>query len=213
MKKIILVLLGLFVTINVKAVNCSKEELDNLVELANNIEIKYTYKIENDSESDYTGVAYFIDILNMNEDLQFRYDKYTPVSESQLKEYTYREGDKLKVSIYSYTKDYCTNDLLRTITIDFPYYNLYYQNNKEKCSNYPDFKYCKEFMNIGNISFSEIDSLFDEYINGNNNKKEDNKNNLLFNGYYYIGMVVLIIILFVYIFYVLRKRKKDDLKK
>lgn len=205
-KYLIVFIIISFISINVKAVNCSTDELNNLKELANNVEIIYDYQIEEDKENKQIDVYYTIQVLNMNEDLQFRFDKKTPTTVSEITNNSYREGEKLTVSLYSYTEESCTNDLLRTLEVDFPYYNSYYYYNKDKCNTNPNFKYCQEFMYTYDKTFDEIDKLFNDYLNGDssNNINNNTENNYLI----YIAISAIFVVLITVIIIIIIKRKK-----
>ena len=122
------------------------------------------------------------------------------------------EGSKLKFSIYSYTTNKCTDNLLKTITIELPYYNDYYYYNKNKCLEHQNFTYCKEFLDTSDITFSEIDKLYDDYL------KEDNIVNKITKSdkfiYIISGIRILAIVSIVIIVIKNNKNKrnkKDDL--
>ena len=209
--KYLLILIISISFINVKAVSkCSTDEMNNLKELASNMEFKTSYDYFTD-ENGIELVKYTLKVSNMNDNLKILYREnssyeFRQVSVSELENYTFMDGLKLEFKIYSYTANLCTNELLRTVKIDLPKYNYYYSINKEKCSKYPEFKYCKEFMNIDNIDVTTIDKLFSEYINENGTivDKIDNNKTL----YIIIGSV-LVVGLGVGIYFVFSKRKRN----
>lgn len=67
-------------------------------------------------------------------------------------------------------------------------YNRYYHGNKEKCSLYPNFKYCKEFLDTSEIETSTIEQSFEKYINDLNGNIINNKSNLKYIIYIAIGV-------------------------
>lgn len=203
-----------FIVINVNALeDCTSSEMKRLTELANNVKIDYSYTIE---ESDYQDVLliYDIKIHNLNDDLKIYYqvennsDKIL-IDNNQPTLEGYGEGETLTFSIYAYTTNRCVNKRLRTITVKLPIYNDYYYINKDKCSEYPDFKYCKEFMDNKELTIEEIDIKFEEYIN--DLKKDEIKNHFKINYIYYgLGIIVLIVLVIVIIVLKRQKNKKKD---
>lgn len=203
-----------FIVINVNALeDCTSSEMERLTELANNVKIDYSYTIE---ESDYQDVLliYDIKIHNLNDDLKIYYqvennsDKIL-INNNQPTLEGYGEGETLTFSIYAYTTNRCVNKRLRTITVTLPVYNDYYYINKDKCSEYPDFKYCQEFMDNKELAIEEIDIKFEEYIN--DLKKDEIKNHFKMNYIYYgLGIIVLIVLIIVIIVLKRQKNKKKD---
>jgi len=209
----------IIICFNVKAENnCSKDELANLKELANNIEIKKSVHV--DSYDDEESVYYTIDIVNYNIDLLVSYkinDDIYFLYQNDMDEIVFYEGDNITFSVYSFTENSCTNDLLRTIKVKFDYYNLYYYHNKDKCANYSDFSYCKEYLDKEeDLDDSLIEEKFNNYIEGldiksdsqNANNENSENNNLMY--YVISGSVALLIIIIVIIIIVIRKRKKKE---
>lgn len=212
MKKVIylpLIMICLSI-INVKALEeCTTSELARLKELANNVRITYDYKIDvfEDDEDSFL-VNYDINIINTNEDLKISYqsnidDKVVMLKEGEETITGFYQGETLIFKVYAYTANKCVDKLLRIMTVNLPMYNRYYYFNKDTCREYPEFKYCKEFMDTQNLSFQTINEKFDEY------KKElaiKNVSNMLKNNFYYIIAGIVIIIAIV-LFFIIRKHK------
>lgn len=202
-------------TANVKAITeCTSEEMVRLNELANNVQVKSTNKIDivnEDLKSIYT--LYDIDIVNFDKDLKI---KYPSNSEYELIELTSKEtkiedlaeGGTLVLYIYSYTANLCTDRLLKTVKVKLPAYNDYYYFNKEKCEDNPDFKYSKEFIDEEK-SYYDIEDEFEEYL-----KKEESSNGLksISNNklYILIGGVAIVIITLITIIIIRNKRKAKE---
>lgn len=221
MKKVkyLLPLLLLFITINVKAIDkCTTEEMNRLKELANKIEIKTNFHIEkieedkNAGRSDYLDVFYTIDIINYDDDLRIFYksldDNKYELNIKDLNNIYFYENRKIQFQIYSYTKNLCTDELLRTISIDFPVYNRYYYYNKEKCQNNPEFEYCKEFYDSSNKTNDEIDKLYEESLN--KNVAENGPINAFTNNKIYFVIIPILVISIAVIYFIFRKKKKND---
>ena len=217
MKKIkyLLPMLLLFITINVKAIDkCTTEEMNRLNELAKNVQFKTDYEIievTKDSEDDVKGnfAQYKIQIINMNNDLKIAFresddDELIYVNPTEMEEYSFYGGRKIEFQIFSYTTNLCTDELLRTEKINLPAYNYFYAKNKEECKKYPEFKYCKEFLDDNNSkTYEEMNKEFKEYLNN-----EENVGSFLEHNYIYIIIGIVIIIIAVVLVFVLKKRKK-----
>ena len=207
---------------NVKAVDdCTTEEMNRLRELANKVEFKTNYEIkENEADkqagySDYIDVIYTIDVINYNDDLKIYYidldNKKNELEIKNLNNIYFYENNKIQFQIYSYTDNLCTDELLRTITIDFPVYSRYYHYNKEKCQNNQEFKYCKEFYDNGNKTTKEIEKLFEEFLNKDKNNNKLINSTVNYNIYIMIATVLILSALLIY--FIIKKIKKDnDLK-
>ena len=218
--KIILGIIIFMLLLNVKAFDikeCTTEEMNRLKELANQVDFAYEMKIYEDEELSQESVYYKIKVLNFNEDLKlkFKYSTssyYTEISLEQLNEVEFLNGDKLSFAIYSYTDNLCTDEILKTKAVNLPYYNMYYHVNKEKCSEYPEFKYCKENYNIRNLSFEEIDKLFDKYLEENNIEpsKDTPKDKSIFSPILIIIIALVIIVGVAVYFIVIKKKNKED---
>lgn len=221
MKKIkyILVLVIFCLTFNVKAIDqCTSEEMNRLRNLANQVEFKQEIFFDNLDEedngmTDEIMVSYKISMINYNDELDYYIktnndELFEKLDINELNNLYFYPGETLSIRIYSYTENSCTNDLLTTKTIKFNYYNDYYYFHKDKCKEYPEFKYCKEFIQMDK-EFEEIDKLFNEYIQKNDPSSTSNKfvdNNTII---YIISGVGLIILISVIIFIIKRKKQND----
>ncbi len=216
MKKVILsfvLILTVFTYKNVLAVEeCSTSKMTRLKELANNVQFKSSYEIDEELDEEYKNVDlyYSMEVLNFNDDLRIEYkreydDEYTSITSNEKKITGFLEGDKITFRIYSYTADLCTDEILKTTTVNLPYYNDYYYFNKDKCNGHDDFKYCKEFVSSSVPEFSEIDKEFNEYLNSNSILNVRNINNITW--YIVIG-IVLVFMIFGIIFTIKRKGKR-----
>lgn len=214
MKKLILMIIMFFTVTNVFAIdNCTNDEMKRLRELANNVKITYDYTLNEQKQIDGEYLIfprYKIKIDNLDNDLKiyFRVDYNGELEnvDEIVNDYVIQEGRKLNFYIYSYTNNLCTDELLKTINITFPYYNYYYYENKEKCQEYPDFKYCKEFMKVDD-DFSKIDKEFNQYIKS---LEPYSITNLNIKWYYFI-LPVLVILVIIVIINIIKKKKRDDL--
>lgn len=192
---------------------CTQSEMERLKELAKNVEFKPSYEISYvDDENKNVEVNYKIQIINFDSDLRIEYtSKYEEEDtlKSDTKEITnLADGDKFTFKIYSYTTNLCTDEILKTVTVDLPKVNDYYYFNKEKCDDNKDFKYCKEFMNTDDLDFEDIDKEFEEYLNPNIEELINKMDKKIF---IYIGIGVGVIVVGTIVIVCLKKKKKDDL--
>ena len=208
-----------FISLQVNAVqSCTDNEMERLRELAKNVNFQINSKIEEgneliDSETKkYIYNSYDIKIINFDSDLKIKY-KNEQIGENTLTSETTSinnldEDSEITFYIYSYTDNLCTDKILRTVKVDLPIYNVYYHTNKEKCEKYPDFKYCKKYLDVTTKDFSEIDKEFDEYIESNDTVNGDKTNR---NIYYIIGAVVAISLIVILLIFIKKKKKYEDL--
>ena len=225
MKKIkyLLVIVLFFICRNAYAIDdCSTSEMQRLKELANNVDIKYETKIEevmNQSVVEDILVSYSLKIANYNDDLRLYYKlgneekKLTTVQE--LESLIFYEGNNIQIQVYSWTNNLCTNEILRTITLKLPMYSRFYYLHKEECSKYPDFKYCKEFINSSSLNFDDdidkVEEAFNNYKKNNNVISVDD--DIKVNSYYLIGAGALLLMLLVISIIIIniKRRKKNDI--
>ncbi len=178
MKKVLYITFLIFISFsfkNVLAIDaCTSQEMSRLKELAGNVKFRATHEIAAiDEEFKEIDAVYTISVLNSNEDLKIYYKGYLEDNDEEGlieindKENGFAEGSKVKIYIYSHTINMCTDTLLKTVTVNLPKYNDYYYFNKDKCDANPDFKYCKEFMDVSDLDFSEIDKMYEDSLKGN----------------------------------------------
>lgn len=201
------------ITSNVYAIDeCSTKEMNRLKELANNVKINYNYEIQEKElyQDDYIAtINYTINFLNLNNELKVYYNNINGLTDiSSFDNTNLKEGAHLEFSIYSYTTNLCTNTLLKKITLDLPYYNNYYYKNKEKCLNYPDFKYCQEFMEVSEDDFFKIDQEFSQYIKDDSKKDLDKDNKKI---YIIISLIVIVFLILLVIIIIKKRNKKDEI--
>ena len=67
----------------------------------------------------------------------------------------------------------CSGKQIRTITISVPAYNSYSTNSY--CKAFPEFKYCKKFMDTSNLNINEFTKKFNDYITKQNQGNEESK--------------------------------------
>ncbi|MBQ8891454.1 MAG: hypothetical protein IJ068_01150 [Bacilli bacterium] len=195
-----------FTVLNVKAIDaCTSEEMSRLKELANNVEIKYDYELFDDEYEDDNGntvntenkfAQYKFTVLNTNDDLRIAYsignESEKKTTKEAIENEIFNEGDHLRFAIYARTKNLCIDKILRTVDIKLSYYNNWYSENEEKCEEYKEFKYCKQFLEK-NVDKDTIEKEFKKYSQDVNKEKRSKIWNNFVNNYLFkilIGIAV-----------------------
>ena len=228
MKKIYLFLILLFFSfINVYALEeCTTDKMKNLRELANNVEFKYEYEMFEfeDIEADTSGVMitdvkYRLKILNDSDDLEYILridDGDTEYTKEEFLQMEFVSGSKVKIIINAFTPNLCSGELLKVKTIEFPLYNMFYKTSE--CKNYPDFKYCQEFMDTSLVTNEKFQDELKKYINNDESSSKNNENNsnnnvsiLKNNSFYYVTGGILILVVIMMIIILLTKRRREDI--
>jgi len=207
MKRFLISLVVFFAFFNVKAIDCSEDELFRLKELADNIIIRYTYHFSDEN------VLFNLQLYNYSNDLKINYKEFNygqsinNISKSDLEMIKFNEGDRIELAIYPNYLG-CGNRELRIIEYELPIYNRYYHIHQDKCLEHSDFIYCQEFLDVSNLTFDEIDYLFDEYLN--KSEQSDDINKGIDFIYILIGTILILLILVViFIVIMIKKRKKS----
>ena len=223
--KYLIPILIMFIVVNVKAIDaCTPEEMNRLRELANNVQFKTEYELtdeEDDDNDEKTYIYYAARVINMNNDLKVLMKKSTDIEFQPVivNDYIYSQsndieyfvsGEKVTFKIYSHTTNLCTNELLKTVDVEFDYYNTWYYDNKENCKKYPDFKYCKEFMKTDK-SDEEIDKLFNEYKKDTKGESDSKILDFISNNKYVIIIVFAVIIIGLAVVIILKRNKKEKI--
>ena len=155
-KKILMILIIIFLSINVKAIvieDCTSEKMTKLKELANKIELRYTYELKNDDG--YIYPIFKVHASNLHEDLKaliiedfysMRYQEFKNDGQGNGSINGFKEGETVTVTMKAYTDDECSTRTVAVKQIKMPYYNRFY--DEEFCLTNPDFKYWVEFADI-----------------------------------------------------------------
>ena len=205
-----------FSAMNVFAINeCTKEEQSRLQELANNIKIQYDYRLREDiidGEVLEVEPIYKLKMLNSDADLRYEYKLANENEKKAIRDYEIGdlevyEGDVLDFYIYSYTNNLCTNQFIKKIRVVLPTYNLFYYYNKDRCLEYSDFKYCKEFLDTSNLDYEQIENDFNDYIEA---QKKENESNFFKDNLVYIIISILVLIIIAVVIIILRQKKKHE---
>ena len=167
MKRIFLICMMLF-TFNVYA-KCDSNELNRLKELAKKVE--FTYQYTGDKNNQYFDIT----ASNLHEDLKVLiikdyymddYQEFKYNSKKTFKLSKFENDSKVKITIKAFVPNECSGETVYTKTIDLPFYNSY--QNSNECLQYPDFKYCQEFLD-NSISKTTFDSALHDYIEDKEN--------------------------------------------
>ena len=209
MKKIILLII-MFIPSMVLArskTSCDYTLLSNLKNLASNVDITYTYRIDND-------IAFFdVSITNLNSDIYI-------VDNIKNKTYYYEDTNNDMVTINDYlsgnvsytiysNNNECLNEKLTVKYVNLPYYNKYYKY--VECTDLNEFKLCQKWVKYtGN--YSDFVSQVNQYRQnlkmdiGNEVKHDESFFTKLIHFYlnYYYLVLPMLILLIVGILYLIR---------
>ena len=157
---LIFIVLLLLLQINVKAETCSNDEFKRLKNLADKVEFTYDYEWETfyyDEENDdtYRRANFTITATNLNDQLKVmveenfllgKYKEFVNNGSGIGSLNNFWEGSKVKITIRAFTDNECAGKILKTATVNLPSLNLTYNNNIDVCNSYPNFKYCRQFL-------------------------------------------------------------------
>ena len=219
-KKILLVIILFILPINALGLTyggCDYSTVSKLKSLVTNINISYSYRIENNN-------AYFdITLNNLTPDIYF-YDQ------KNNKNYYYSDTNNGEITIKNYTsngstgtykfysaKDECYGIKLGSKYYKLPNYNAYYSS--KLCEGISNYSLCQKWTTI-NYSYEEVETLVNEYKKGINQEDITDDNityektflNKLLDFYvnYYYYLLIGIIVIFGLI--IIIKKRKDKIK-
>ena len=185
---VLLFLMGMMVTIGVKASTCSDERVLELSSLANNVNVSYqqydklvdefdseTFTEEDDSIVKSTYPAYYLTIYNLPDDLNasiIRNDTSKNVvvygKDKEEDGVVYVDtGYAAKVKLFTIkirsNDSNCKNEILKTVAVTTPMYNKFSTYNS--CQENPDFNLCQQFTttDYSDITNSQFVSKLNEY--------------------------------------------------
>lgn len=215
-KRIILFIFLLIYFINVDAV-CDNNRFNELKSIAEKVEFKYDYNIDNKSNINFTITA-----MNLNQEVKpliiknyytddYREFKYNSSKQSSLT--GFKEGENVKITFKAYTADDCASKTVLTKIIKLPYYNNFY--NSDSCKNNRRFKYCQSELSSYSISESLFNKELNNYLNNkdnnsnnDNSNNEDNKNKNSFHIDEYIGLIIIVFVILLLIILIIIKIKQ-----
>ena len=234
-KRILLFFALMFVSLaSVKASTCSDARILELSSLANNVNVgtekeyrvEQTYTDDNGETSEDMFPAFYLTIYNLTDDLNVSiyredtektiYAKYKDVDDDGILYVDAGYATIVKnfvVKIRSNDSS-CKNEVLKTVTVTTPMYNL--NSQYEACKNNSEFSMCKEFTTV---DYSDVSQ---ESFNAELNKykeekaKEEKRVNSIFyklakfiSKYRWIFITVIIIaIAFAVVYFINRKKSR-----
>ena len=207
---ILIIIASLLVFPNRIKAECSDSEMIRLSNIANNINVSYTY--------DEIKKTFNLKFVNLTSEVILRDNSnsknYNINGELTISNYL---SGRYKFNIYNNSK-MCESEILITKYIELPYLNRYYMN--KKCKGIEDYSYCNKWINT-QLSFERWNENVDLYLhNLKETKKEikENKDSIfdkirktivdIYSNYYYIVLPVMIGVLIIII---IVKRRKDNL--
>lgn len=198
-----IVISALIIPIKIKAY-CSNDELARYKILASSIETYYTFD-DDSKKMDLT-------IYNITDDLlaQIEKEDHYP-NNNEIKIYNLNPGQTIKMFIYP--KESCEEYPLRTIYVNLPHYNKYY--NDEICKN-NNHTLCSKWVNTSIYTHEQFIEKIKTGTQKEETEKEPEKVNnerygfLDFLGDFYIPILLFIIITGSIWIYRLKKKDRFD---
>lgn len=171
--KYLFVFLGsLFIFPLVSNAQCSYERQAELSKIAANVKFSYTYDVQEDRPN------FTINITNITNDIYIKEQETGNIinKESNVPN-TDIGGKSVAYNIYSNDAN-CKDELLITKYVTLPEYNNF--SNIKDCQDYPEFKYCKKWMNTNDLTQEHFEDEFDKYIDRQiiKNTNEQTKSNV-----------------------------------
>ncbi|MCI9585899.1 MAG: hypothetical protein HFH45_04615 [Bacilli bacterium] len=146
---------------------CSYERQAELSKIASNVKFSYTYDVQED-RPDFT-----INITNITNDIYIKEQETGNIINKEFNvPNTDIGGKSVTYNIYSNDVN-CKGELLITKYVTLPEYNNF--SNIEDCQDYPDFKYCKKWMNTSEITQEQFDQEFEKYTDTKFNNDNETK--------------------------------------
>jgi len=216
MKRIVwlIAFLLLFPT-STKAFQCTSSTYEALQEFANNV----TVSVE---EEENNGNLYFSATFSgvyskLRFEVQNMVGAYFGGVDERLGEFTVNGLKPGKSYVFEvYGADSCFSYKFRTITLDLPEYNKFY--NETICQNAREYALCQKWSNV-NLSYDEFSKKVNEYIETRDDglkgiTPEEPSESLfwyLYENYYWVALSSLIIFLGILIWLWIRENKKNKL--
>ncbi len=217
MKKIILILITLFVPSIVSAAPCTDSQVDRFKKLTNEIQTTFDY-VESDD-----NISFTINFHNVNKNLYMvdynTGDNITIYKNSELGIISVDNRQPSKTYTFSVTSDnsICDSQIITTLKVTTPNYNKYYKDHL--CSGIESYSLCQKWSNVGDISYAYFKKSVENYKKQNeveeptidDNQTIDNISvirNFIADNYIYIviGMVVLVTIIII----IYKNKHKED---
>lgn len=209
MKKVLFTILCLLILFDIKSVNaseCDSEDIDRLKGIASNI--TYTSDYIGDKDMTVSSQTYNVSFVGITDEVYIS-DLYHSFSVNSDNDVIQLQSGTNRLEVYSRK---CDNKRLKTITIDLLKYNIY--SRYEECNDIPDSElYVCDPWYQGKIT----DSVFYKEIDSYNLKiEEESKTSIdrlieLFYSYYYIIVPVIIFLILLIIIFLVKNIKKNKL--
>jgi len=139
---------------------CSSERFAELSKIAENVNVDYTYEIDETS-----GAIFSINVSNLTNDVYLiernKTSIITGIGEKTIGE-NYSPGTTLTFVVYSNDSN-CKGQALTSKYITLPYFNMY--SLYGACKLYPEHEYCKTWFDSSSISREEFDEAIVKHMN------------------------------------------------
>ncbi len=190
---------------------CSSNTMQQYRGYARDVTIKYSF-VNNDVD----GGNFRLTFSNMNYNIYAK-DRETGIVFQRQDETndneimttsTLFQGGKTRIIDYYTIDGMCDEDIVYTINLNIPKYNIYY--NTEVCSGISNYEYCEQYI-FTTLSNEEIKIRIDDYRESHEIGvvvEEDNNINYIIVG----GIIILIIAIIVTVILLIRHKRKKELE-
>lgn len=216
MKKIVFCMISLLFVfpISIEAYECSGEDKERLQALSNNISITLEEQDDGNIGVVFAGVSKSLRILNPQNWMYYRNVSENEIGEVKISDL--KQGTTYRFEISS-ASSVCLMEKFRTITINVPSINPYY--NDKVCDNAKEYSLCQKWTTVS-ISYDEFVKKVNDYISSSNNSDTNIKENTIdkkfdfftfYEKYYLVTFIGLICTLGILIFLWIKENKKNKL--
>jgi hypothetical protein len=173
---------------------CSYERQAELSKIASNVQINYTYGMQD-------KLVFYLSVSNVPSDI-YIVDPYGWEIRSNVDDIEYTGGTSHIFTIYSNDSN-CYGKKLSTKYVNLPYFNEY--STDERCKTARGFKYCNLWLDTRSMNKEKFDIEYAKYMSNNNstsvveNDGYDILDSLSVYAYVIAGIIVLILIYFILI--------------
>lgn len=148
---VVLFLVTFIFCVPVKAEVCTEKEIENLEKLAEKIRISQEFQKSPEANHTFNITVYNISnkvYLRLPNGMDFLSEK------SQAELGSFLDGTSFKIYVYASEKTNCSDEALRTLTVELPMYNDY--SERDECKGNKNLDICKEWADTQDITEEEF---------------------------------------------------------
>ena len=193
----------MFVFPLVSNAECSYERQAELSRIASNIQLSYTYDVEEG------GFPFFIvNAINITNDIYMADNTSGAIARNPEYNFIYElNGVTIDYDIYSNDPN-CLDQKILTKTITLPKFNSF--SITVDCQKFPNFKYCQTWLNTDGVLREDFDSELEKYIKGEDKsnvteEKSEIVTNYFFNNIELIVFVILLVLIIPFLIHMKRR--------